>query len=176
MTERPHDTEHERREGDDPGTEGDRGGKLELRLWLRLLGCSNLIESTVRTNLRHAFDTTLPRFDLLAQLYRAPEGVTMGELSKRLMVSNGNVTMVMDRLEAEGLVARLPSPSDRRTQYAHLTDRGRKAFMAMAGVHESWIEDLFAGLTQEEMQILLVLLSKLKRSLEAHEPQTGEDA
>jgi DNA-binding MarR family transcriptional regulator len=106
--------------------------KTELRLWLRLLTCTTLIESEVRRRLRENFDVTLPRFDLLAQLDRAPNGITLGELSQRMMVTNGNITGLVDRLEDQSLVKRRPSPKDRRVQYVELTANGRKFFRTMA--------------------------------------------
>ena len=139
--------------------------KLELRLWLRLLTCSHLIESEVRQRLRERFATTLPRFDLLAQLDRAPEGLTMGELSSRLMVSNGNVTGLADALAREGLVSRVPEPEDRRSLRLRLTAAGKRSFDAMTPVHEQWIDTMMQGLSRAEMAHLIELLGKLKQSL-----------
>ena len=139
--------------------------KLELRLWLRLLTCSHLIESEVRQRLRERFATTLPRFDLLAQLDRAPEGLTMGELSSRLMVSNGNVTDLAEALVREGLVSRVPEPEDRRSLRLRLTAAGKRAFDAMTPVHEQWIDTMMQGLSRAEMAHLIELLGKLKQSL-----------
>jgi DNA-binding MarR family transcriptional regulator len=139
--------------------------KLELRLWLRLLTCSHLIESEVRQRLRERFATTLPRFDLLAQLDRAPEGLTMGELSSRLMVSNGNVTGLAEALVREGLVSRVPEPEDRRSLRLRLTAAGKRAFDAMTPVHEQWIDTMMQGLSRAEMAHLIELLGKLKQSL-----------
>ena len=159
----------------DGGTAGhDRGDyetaisgddRLELRIWLRLLTCTNLIEHRVRRNLRETFDFTLPRFDLLAQLDRALDGLTMGELSRRLMVSNGNVTGLIDRLDGEGLVERRPAPDDRRAQLVRLTQAGKTAFDAMTPGHEAWIHDMLSGLSRRDMEALLDLLGKLKSSL-----------
>ena len=149
-----------------------RGDKLELRVWLRLLTCSNLIETRVRAGLRESFGVTLPRFDVLAQLDRAPDGLSMGELSDRLMVSNGNVTGLVDRLVGEGLVARLPSPADRRQNRVKLTPAGKRAFDAMTPAHERWVDDLLAGLSRAEMAPLLELLAKLKRSITAANGET----
>ncbi len=152
------------------GTASDRESalvsddKLELKLWLRLLTCSNLIEGEVRARLRETFATTLPRFDLLAQIDRAPDGLTMGELSSRLMVSNGNVTGLTDALEREGLVSRLPEPEDRRSLRIRLTPSGKRAFDAMTPTHEQWIDQMMAGLTRAEMAHLLELLGRLKQS------------
>ncbi len=138
--------------------------KLELRVWLRLLTCSNLIEGEVRARLREVFATTLPRFDLLAQLDRAPEGLTMSELSSRLRVSNGNVTGLTETLVREGLVSRLPEPDDRRSLRIRLTPAGKRAFDAMTPTHEQWIDQMMAGLTRAEMAHLLELLGRLKQS------------
>jgi DNA-binding MarR family transcriptional regulator len=138
--------------------------KLELKVWLRLLTCSNLIENEVRARLRESFATTLPRFDLLAQLDRAPAGLTMGELSSRLMVSNGNVTGLTDALVREGLVSRAPEPGDRRSLRIRLTAAGKRAFDTMTPTHEQWIDEMMAGLTRTEMAALLELLGKLKQS------------
>lgn len=138
--------------------------KLELKLWLRLLTCSNLIEGEVRARLRETYATTLPRFDFLAQLDRAPDGLTMGELSSRLMVSNGNVTGLADALVREGLVSRVPEPGDRRSLRIRLTDSGKRAFDAITPTHERWIEQMMAGLSRTEMAHLLALLGKLKAS------------
>jgi len=138
--------------------------KLELRLWLRLLTCSNLIEGLVRANLREEFLTTLPRFDLLAQLDRSPDGLTMSELSARVMVSNGNITGLTDRLVEEGLVKRMTAEDDRRRMHVRLTPAGKKAFDQMTPAHESWIEAVASGLSRAEMQQLMQLLAKLKQS------------
>jgi DNA-binding MarR family transcriptional regulator len=139
--------------------------KLELKVWLRLLTCTTLIERDVRQNLRERFDTTIARFDLLSQLDRAPKGLTMGELSSRLMVTNGNVTGLTDALVREGLVSRAPEPGDRRSLRIRLTFAGKQFFDAMTPVHERWIDRLMAGLTRAEMAHLLELLGKLKQSL-----------
>lgn len=138
--------------------------KDELRLWLRLLTCTTLIEGEVRRRLRERFDVTLPRFDLMAQLDRAEDGMTLGELSRRMMVTNGNVTGLAERLVAEGLLARRQSVSDRRSHSVRLTDKGRRQFRKMAEEHENWIADLFSGLSQKDVESLLTLLGKAKAS------------
>ncbi len=122
--------------------------KDELRLWLRLFTCKEVIEAEVRRRLRDNFDVTLPRFDLLAQLDRAPNGMTLGELSQRMMVSNGNVTGLVDRLVEQGLIQRRPSPKDRRAQIVSLTAEGRKFFRAMARANGDWIGEMFADLSE----------------------------
>ena len=126
--------------------------EAELRLWLRLLTCTTLIEGEVRRRLRDEFDVTLPRFDLMAQLDKAPNGMTLGELSQRMMVSNGNVTGLAERLVEQGLLDRRPSPNDRRAQIVSLTAEGRRAFRAMARTHEDWIAQIFAGLDAAEIE------------------------
>ncbi|MDU0343104.1 MarR family winged helix-turn-helix transcriptional regulator [Bosea rubneri] len=139
--------------------------KDELRLWLRLLTCSTLIESEIRTRLREDFKTTLPRFDLMAQLEKSTTGMTVGEVSQRLMVSNGNVTAVVAGLLADGLVDKRPAAQDRRVQVLTLTAQGRRAFKAMAERHEDWIAELFAGLEPAETAQLFHLLGRTKASL-----------
>jgi len=139
--------------------------KDELRLWLRLLTCSNLVESELRGRLRARFDTTLPRFDFLAQLERSPDGMTLGDLSKRMMVSNGNVTAVAEPLLQVGLIERSPLHSDRRVQIVKLTPAGQAEFSRMAAEHESWVATLFADLSPKDVSDLLGLLAKLKSSV-----------
>ncbi len=134
----------------------------ELRLWLRMLACTNLIEGEIRSRLRTQFNMTLPRFDLMAQLERSPEGMKMGELSKRMMVTGGNVTGITDQLVDEGLVVREDNPKDRRAYNVKLTPVGRKAFMKMAAAHELWIVELLGGFSEKERDQFYALLAKLK--------------
>ena len=133
-----------------------------LRIWLRLLTCTQLIEKRVRAGLRERFATTLPRFDLMAQLDRYPGGLKMSELSRLLMVTGGNVTAIVDQLEKEGLVERLDEPADRRAFRIRLTRGGRKSFAEMAGEHEQWVVELLSGLSKREQDELLKLLAKVK--------------
>jgi DNA-binding MarR family transcriptional regulator len=133
-----------------------------LRLWLRMFACSQHIERMVRTRLRDEFGTTLPRFDLMAQLERAPAGIKMRELSRRMMVSTGNVTGITDQLVTEGWVERVDVPDDRRAYLVRLTTAGRKQFSAMAHAHEAWIDEAFAVLSDREGEALLKALLKLK--------------
>jgi DNA-binding MarR family transcriptional regulator len=141
--------------------------KQSLRLWLRLLACEGLVEQTVRTRLRTTFAITLPQFDVLSELEHAGAALTMSQLSQNLMVSNGNVTGVVDRLERDGYVRRAASPTDRRVQFIKLTDKGVDAFCQMADVHEQWITDLFADLTSNEIKTLITGLTKAKESIAA---------
>jgi DNA-binding MarR family transcriptional regulator len=138
--------------------------KDELRLWLRLFTCKEVIETEVRRRLRDAFDVTLPRFDLMAQLYRAPKAMTLGELSQRMMVSNGNVTGLVDRMVEQGLVSRRPSPKDRRAQLVSLTGQGRRFFATMARANGDWIGEMFANLSADDIETLMRLLAKTKAS------------
>jgi DNA-binding MarR family transcriptional regulator len=143
------------------------GHEAELRLWLRLLTLATLIESEVRRRLRKEFSTTLPRFDLMAQLERAHEGMSLNELSKRMMVTNGNVTGLVERLVVEKLVDRRPAPNDRRAQIVRLTARGRQLFGRMASAHGDWLAALFIGLGEGEIETLMGLLGKTKFSARA---------
>jgi DNA-binding MarR family transcriptional regulator len=141
-----------------------------LRLWLRLLTCTQIVEKQVRTQLREQFDTTLPRFDLMAQLERAPDGLKMNELSRRMMVTGGNVTGITDQLAAEGLVDRVDVEGDRRAYRVRLTPKGRKLFHEMAHQHESWIVAAFSGLSDKDIATLHRLLGKVKDHARAHAP------
>ena len=144
-----------------------------LRLWLRMLTCTQLVEKEVRTRLREQFGTTLPRFDLMAQLERAPEGLKMSELSRRMMVTGGNVTGITDQLVAEGLVDRIDVEGDRRAWRVRLTPRGRKLFNEMAREHEAWILEAFEGLTERDIGNLHRLLGKVKDAARSRPaPQT----
>lgn len=143
--------------------------KLELRLWLRLLACANIISADVRRNLRKNFDVTLPQFDLLAQLQREPDGLRLGDLSRRLMVSNGNVTGLVDKLAAEGFVARETLPGDRRVQVVRMTKAGAALFAVMADAHENWLARLLQDVPRETMENLLSDLKRLKSSMRRNE-------
>ncbi len=156
--------------GSDAETRATSDHHAALRLWLRLLATSNLVESRVRLGLQQHFGTTLPRFDLMAQLERVPDGLKMGELSRRMMVTGGNVTGITDLLERDGLVARIGDPHDRRALRVRLTPAGRKAFRAMAEAHERWIVDAFAVLERSDM----VQLNELLGMVKAHVSTVGE--
>jgi DNA-binding MarR family transcriptional regulator len=136
----------------------------ELRLWLRLLTCTTLIEGEVRSRLRERFDVTLPRFDLMAQLDKVPDGMTLSDVSKRMMVSNGNVTGLVERLVESGHLDRRTSDTDRRVQVIRLTKIGRAEFRKMAAEHETWIADLFSDLSEKDVRELMRLLAKTKGS------------
>ncbi len=140
---------------------------LAIKLWLRMLTCTSLIEGEVRSALRHHFASTLPRFDLLAQLARQPEGLRMNALSKRLMVTSGNVTALCDQLESEGFIERVPVANDRRATQIHLTQSGATHFEAMANEHELWVLDIFKALSRSEQEQLHKLLAKLKGAMQS---------
>ncbi|BDT58195.1 MarR family transcriptional regulator [Massilia varians] len=136
-----------------------------LKLWLRMLSCTVRIENEIRSRLRASFGITLPRFDLMAQLERHPDGLRMGELSRRMMVTGGNVTGITDQLEREGLVLRVPDPHDRRAWAVRLTPAGRAAFAEMAAVHERWIDEMLADIPQQDKTSLIALLASMKQRL-----------
>ncbi len=147
-----------------------------LRLWLRLFTCTLLVERQIRARLREEFATTLPRFDLMAQLERHPAGLRMGELSQRMMVTGGNVTGITDQLAAEGLVERRPIAHDRRAYAVRLTPRGKRAFDAMALAHERWVIELLGGLGARERGRLDALLGRLKTTLRARAAAANDDS
>ncbi len=145
----------------------------ELRLWLRMLTCTHLVEARIRAELRDQFEMTLPRFDLMAQLERAPDGMKMNELSRRMMVTGGNVTGITDQLAREGLVERVQVPGDRRAYRVRLTPRGRTQFAAMAHEHEAWVVDAFGALSEREIDTLHRLLGKVKQHHHASNKETA---
>ncbi len=136
-----------------------------LRLWLRLLSCTTRVEDKIRQKLRESFDITLPRFDLMAQLERHPDGLSMGELSRRMMVTGGNITTIVDQLEKEKLVLRVVGVNDRRSFTVKLTQAGKDAFTDMAIAHEAWVTDLFEGLSVSQQTELHTLLGAMKKNL-----------
>ena len=136
-----------------------------IKLWLRLLTCSSMIERSLRNALREHFDTTLPRFDFMAQLQRVPEGLSMGELSQRMMVSGGNVSGLATQLVAEGLVERNPVPGNRRTFIVKLTPKGTRLFAKIAREHEKWVIGMLGHLSAEDVNTLMTLLRKVKNGL-----------
>ncbi len=143
-------------------TRAKKGDHQALRLWLRLLSCAVQIENKIRLRLRREFNMTLPRFDLMAQLERSSGGLRMSELSKRLMVSGGNVTGITDQLEREHLVVREACPGDRRALTVRLTFNGMKLFREMAARHEQWIIELLGGLSRDEKEAMINELGKVK--------------
>ncbi|PWC34606.1 hypothetical protein TSO352_23220 [Azospirillum sp. TSO35-2] len=147
-------------------TERGAGGHADIRLWLRLLFCAGRIESVLQSRITGEFGITLSRFDLLAQLERVDGGLTMTEVSQRMMVSNGAITSLVDRLVDDGFVVREVHPQDRRTNIIRLTHHGRERFLAMAQEHERWVAGLLDGLDDTVKATLLDGLGRLKQHLE----------
>ena len=145
--------------------DGDLADRSSVRLWLRLLSCTMTIEKVVQRRLIEQFETTLPRFDILAALERRPDGMTMGELSRTLLVSNGNVTSIVRKLSEDGCVTIAPLPTDRRTSVVRLTKDGADHFAELAEAHHDWIDELLAGMGPEERKTLYLSLGLLKLSL-----------
>lgn len=137
--------------------------KRRLKMWIRMLGVTRSSESHLREFLRVKHDTTLPRFDVLAALYRRRDGVTMSELSRMLLVSNGNATAVVDRLEKDGLVRRTQSDQDRRTVFVALTPEGLTQFECLASDHEREVDRLFAGLSEVDLDQLTDILKRMSK-------------
>ena len=140
--------------------------KARLRLWIRLLRASRFIEGVTRERFKVQFNMTLPRFDVMAALYRQPEGMLMSEIARFLIVSNGNVTGIVDRLVAEGFVARSQRNGDRRTSFITLTRRGRAAFATMASAHEHWIDELLGGVSARDAEQLSAKLKSFRSDWE----------
>ncbi|CDX16757.1 MarR family transcriptional regulator [Mesorhizobium plurifarium] len=144
-------------------------GKERLRLWIRLLRASRTIEAELRERLKKEFDTTLPRFDVMAALYRSPEGMLMSDLSRFLLVSNGNVTGIVDRLVSEGLVTRARRNGDRRTSMVRLTEGGSRSFAAIAAAHENWVGELLGTVSEDEARRLTGMLKSFRSNWEGRE-------
>ncbi len=142
--------------------------KPETRLWLRMLSTTKLITTEIRRRLRAEFGATLPQFDLMAQLYREKDGLRLGELSKRTMVTNGNVTGLVERLEADGLVKRVTPDGDRRVTVAQLTPKGTDLFIAMAASHESWLRDIMSDVDLPTIDSLWAEVGAVKESARNH--------
>ena len=159
-----------------PGMEREEipAGKEALRLWLQLLTLTTVVEKKIRRKLSDEFKTTLPRFDVMATLDRASGKMAMGELSKKLLVSKGNVTWVVSSLVKQGLVKREQDKNDKRTHYLSLTVKGRREFEAQARANRRWVTEIFSGLNEQEMIEMTEKLSKLKEAAKFN--QTGEEA
>ena len=151
---------------------GHADGKQELRVWLRMLSTTKLISQEIRRRLRAEFGATLPQFDLLAQLDREPDGLRLGEISKRTMVTNGNITGLVERLEADGLLYRETPGDDRRVTVARLTDAGRRAFAEMAAVHETWLREMMADVDHATFSVLARNIDQIQLSVRNHLSET----
>lgn len=152
--------------------DGELTSRQDIRVLLRLLSCSMTIEKRLRRRFIEQFDTTLPRFDVLAALERNPDGVTMSELSRLLLVSNGNVTALVRQLESDGYVRSEAPPEDKRRSIVMMTRKGREHFKLLADAHHKWIGGMFSKMSAADMQSLYVLLANLKTSLAAEEETT----
>lgn len=148
---------------------------IELQIWLRLLACANLVSAELRQTLRRDFAVTLPVFDLLAQVARPPLGPTMGELSRRLMVSKGNVTELVERLGRKGLVMRSADARDARVQRVYLTGKGRRLFERLLPAHNGVIRSLMADLPPARMAELSAQLNAFKALLRARPANASAD-
>lgn len=152
-----------------PGDEANPAAvHAELRVWIRLMTNANIVLAQLRRSLRDEFGVTMPVFDLLAQVHRPPQGPTMGQLSQRLMVSKGNVTDLVERMEEKGLIERRPDPDDGRVQHVHLTPAGEELVARMLPAHRNWLKDMMAGMDPAGLAQLDQLLRALKTTLTAN--------
>ena len=149
--------------------------KDAVRLWLRLLASTQMIEQELRTMLRDRFNSTMPRFNILAALHRVPDGLTTGELSRWLMVTKGNVTGVAERLSEDGYIKRLPTPTDRRSFVVILTAKGKKEYQRMEQEYEALLREVFADVSLDESDLMTGVLAKLKEAVEERGGASGED-
>jgi DNA-binding MarR family transcriptional regulator len=149
--------------------------KQRLRVWLRMLKATKLIEAAIRERLRVEFDTTLPRFDVLAALYRFDEGLKMSELSAALRVSNGNVTGIVERLVSDGAVLRVPVAGDKRATLVRLSRKGREEFSRMADAHAAWISAILEGLPPEDCDQIIDVMGAIGKSPRLTERMASDD-
>lgn len=140
-------------------------GSLETAVWLRLLGCTSMIHRYIRRNLKETFKLTMPRFDLLAQVARPPIGPSLGELSRRLLVTKGNITDIVARLEAVDLIERRRDDTDGRVQYVFLTESGRKLYDSIVPEHSHWLGELMQEVSEKDLATLFEALGILKAAL-----------
>jgi DNA-binding MarR family transcriptional regulator len=143
------------------GTPAD--SHVSIRLWLRLLSCTNFLTARLRQKMRTEFGTTLPRFELMAHLEHALQGLTMSELSRRMMVSGANVTGITDRLEKRGFAVRVVDDADRRIFRVKLTVEGARQLQRMAAEHERWLIALFSAMSIPQNEKLARLLNELEQ-------------
>lgn len=134
-----------------------------LRTWLRYLSCGRLIENEIRSRLRREFNTTLPRYEVMAQLEQFPQGIKMSDLSRHMMVTNGNITGIADQLVKEGLVQRTQLPRDRRSSLLKLTTKGQKQLDAMSDTHNEWVCSVFGKLSESQIDAMMSSLEELKK-------------
>jgi len=137
--------------------------KDRLRLWLYMLKNTRSIENELREMLRVEHETTLPRFDVLAALDHNREGLRMSELSKQLMVSNGNVTGIIDRLSTEGMVEKITVQTDKRATLVRLTKKGLSYFKILAADHESWVDKELNELSGKEIDEMISTFKKIRK-------------
>lgn len=149
---------------------GDKDG---LRLWLRIVACTQMVEQEIRVLLREKFSMTLPRFELLAALDRVPDGLTMGELSRWLMVTKGNITGIAERLSEDGYIKRQPTPTDRRSFVVTLTPKGRRLFKEMETEYERFLDQIFAEVTIDDFDSFTGVLARVKEAIETLRERQG---
>ncbi len=152
-----------------PRTDPEPLSKERLRLWLKLLKSSSMIEDEIRRRLRREFASTLPRFDVMSALSRNPEGLKMSQISELLRVSNGNITGIVDKLGEEGLALRVAVPGDRRASLVRLTPKGLEEFARQAEAHETWINDMLGDLDARDVDGMNTRLDRLVEALEQQE-------
>lgn len=145
--------------------------KEGLRLWLRLVDCFQTVEQEIRTMLREDFNMTVPRFEVMSAINRVPAGLTMSELSRWMMVTKGNVTGIAERLSEDGYIERRPTPTDRRSFCVTLTRKGKQLVTRMQAAHEELLDELFSDFSDEDNDIILGVLARLKESAQ----QLGSD-
>lgn len=137
---------------------------LALSVWIRMLKAHNVVFRKARA--RMAPYCTMAQFDVIAQLSREKEGITPAELSRSLLVTAGNLTGLLDRMEKAELVKRMKDEKDRRMTRVTLTDKGRDLAAKVIPLHAQDIQQILGGLNAGELKQLRGLLDKLVETLQ----------
>ncbi len=137
---------------------------IDTSLWVRLLTCHNLVLTELRKNFEG--ECTLARFDLVANLDQE-DGQTLAALSRRMLVTAGNLTGLVDRAERDGVVVRKADPRDGRLVRVYLTHKGQRLAKELVPAHGAQVAKLLGGLDVSERRELRRLLGKLRDSMAA---------
>ena len=138
-----------------------------VRVWFRLIRLEARMQAAVGERLRQ-IGVSIPQCDVLTTLSEA-EGVSQQELAQRLYVTKGNISGLLDRLEAAGFVERRPSASDRRQHSIHLTAKGRAMAEKAIAVQMKWIASTLGRMMEADLEALETQLIALRDIVRAQE-------
>ena len=146
----------------------DMGARnIEARIWICALTLHGEIHNRLNRAFLREFGITLAKFDVLAQLARFEEGLSQGRLSQFLKVTGGNVTGLVRRLLADGLITREMSPADRRSFIVRPTPQGTAIYRAARERHDALLREWFGALPPDRLEHALASLRLLHDQLRA---------